>query len=547
MFRSSSLVRGAAAIAALSLLPLLAVATPAQEKTEKRKARKEIADVFKRWQKEDVIYIISPEEKAVFEKLATDEEREQFIEQFWLRRDPDPNTPENEFREEHYRRIAYANQHFSSGIPGWKTDRGRVYIAWGKPDGIDSYPTGTQYNRPMWEGGGSTTTHAFEVWWYRHLDGVGDDIELEFVDRSGTGEYRLSLDPQEKDALRYVANAGLTEWEALGISNKADRVNGTPNNNFVPHNKTQFARLETWAAVLRGPGDSTKFKDIPTILAGDPTIETNPLPFSVRTDFYRVGDQTVATALTVQLDNSDLVFTEKGGIYKGTVNVFAIITQLSGRSTGRFEEVIETPNFDAQTLALGQQQKSAFQKVISMAPGNYKVEVIARDVNSGKTGVVRQSFLVPRYQEAKLSTSSVVLASRIEQVTNRVAAGQFFVGRFKVLPNVSNTVRVGQPVNLFIQVYDTQEDQTTLRPSLQIDYVVMLDGKEVKRVTDNYPTESATPVPGVLFDLAGRQLALARSIPLAGLAPGSYTLKVTVTDRVAQKSVTPEAEFTIVE
>ena len=174
MFWPTSVIRGVAAAAALALLPAagasLAVAQDKQDgKSDKRAKRKELDDVFKRWLKEDVSYIISPDEKATFEKLATDEEREQFMEQFWLRRDPDPNTPENEYREEHYRRVAYANQHFSSGVPGWKTDRGRVYIAWGKPDSVDSYPTGTTYNRPLYEGGGSTTTYGFEVWWYRHI------------------------------------------------------------------------------------------------------------------------------------------------------------------------------------------------------------------------------------------------------------------------------------------------------------------------------------------------------------------------------------------
>jgi GWxTD domain-containing protein len=93
----------------------------------------------------------------------------QFIEQFWLRRNPNPDSPENEFKDEHYARIAYANEHFAAGKPGWMTDRGHIYIAYGKPDSIDSHPSGGSYERPMEEGGGKTSTFPFEVWHYRYL------------------------------------------------------------------------------------------------------------------------------------------------------------------------------------------------------------------------------------------------------------------------------------------------------------------------------------------------------------------------------------------
>jgi GWxTD domain-containing protein len=102
------------------------------------------ASPWQKWLNEDVVYLISDQEKAAFERLKTDEERQQFVEQFWARRDPTPDTPENEFKEEHYRRIAYANNHFASKVPGWKTDRGRIYILYGPPDEIDSHPAGRQ-------------------------------------------------------------------------------------------------------------------------------------------------------------------------------------------------------------------------------------------------------------------------------------------------------------------------------------------------------------------------------------------------------------------
>ena len=128
------------------------VAKPLTDKEKKKredKLRKELETPYRKWLNEDVAYIITDEERAAFKRLQTDEEREQFIEQFWLRRDPTPDTVENEFKEEHYRRIAYANEHIASGIPGWKTDRGRIYIKYGPPDEIEDHSSGGTYERPM--------------------------------------------------------------------------------------------------------------------------------------------------------------------------------------------------------------------------------------------------------------------------------------------------------------------------------------------------------------------------------------------------------------
>ena len=116
---------------------------------------------YKKWIEEDVVYLITEDEKATFKALRNDEERENFIEQFWIRRNPDQRLSYNPFREEHYRRIAYANERFASGVPGWKTDRGRIYIVFGEPAEIESHPAGGTYERLPWEGGGTTSTYPF--------------------------------------------------------------------------------------------------------------------------------------------------------------------------------------------------------------------------------------------------------------------------------------------------------------------------------------------------------------------------------------------------
>src|ERR1700739_5111839 len=132
-----------------------------EKKANEKRFKQEVSGSYKKWLDEDVRWIITDEERAAFKQLSNDEERDQFIEAFWQRRDPTPDTIENEFKEEHYRRIAYANEHFPAGIPGWETDRGRIYIMYGPADQVESHTQGELYNRPMSEGGGQTTTYAY--------------------------------------------------------------------------------------------------------------------------------------------------------------------------------------------------------------------------------------------------------------------------------------------------------------------------------------------------------------------------------------------------
>ena len=163
-----------------------------------RKVKPEPNKAFKQWLQE-VEPIVRPGELDAWNKLQTDEEREQFILEFWRLRDTDPDTEENEYREAYFERMAYVNEHFSAGIPGHKTDRGKIYLKYGKPDEIESHPSGGSYQPPSHERYSATATYPFEKWWYRHIPGH-NDVEIEFVDPSGTGEYRIARNPFEKIA-----------------------------------------------------------------------------------------------------------------------------------------------------------------------------------------------------------------------------------------------------------------------------------------------------------------------------------------------------------
>jgi GWxTD domain-containing protein len=175
--------------------------TAEQQRAKEDVLRNGLLTPYRKWLDQDVVYIISDEERKAFTNLRTDEEREKFVQQFWARRDPTPGTERNEFKEEIYRRIAYTNAHFSASVAGWRTDRGRIYIQYGPPDEIEAHSTGGVYQRPASEGGGTTQTYPFEQWRYRLIDGVGQNVILEFVDKDGSGDYKMTMDPKEKDNL----------------------------------------------------------------------------------------------------------------------------------------------------------------------------------------------------------------------------------------------------------------------------------------------------------------------------------------------------------
>jgi len=524
-------------LAGTSLFGFAQDRTKSQDPMDKpRNVKPELKKAYKDWLEKDVTYVITDEERKAFKKLATDDERERFIEEFWRRRDPDPDTDENEFKEEYYERIAYANEHFASGIPGWKSDRGRIWIMYGKPDERETHPSGGSYDRPSYEGGGSTTTYPFEIWFYRYLAGVGSGVEIEFVDPTGSGEYRIARSPDEKDAMLNIPGAGLTLSEQLGLSDKADRVSGVGgigNNNYTREQDSPFARLQLLADLSRPP--QVKFNDLASAV-NTGVIEENPLNFEVRVDFFRQSDERVITAITIQVENKDLVFQDSGGLQQARINIFGRITSVAGRRAGVFEDPVIT-TATTEELSDAKDRKSAYQKAVALPPGTYKVDVIVRDVASGATGVRHIALPVPKYDPQKLSTSTLVLAAKLENMGDRPAVGQFVIGQAKVIPNVSGIYRRGDPVGVYMQVYNAGIDQTTLRPSVDVEYALMKDGKEVGKQAEDWRGMSDS----------GQRLTLARLIDTRQLSPGEYELAIRIRDRVSGQALTPAAKFTVVQ
>jgi len=514
--------------------------TEKQRKKQEAKLRKELETPYKKWLNEDVVYIITDEERQAFKRLNTDEEREQFIEQFWLRRDPTPDTEENEFKEEHYRRIAYANEHYASGIPGWKTDRGRIYITYGPPDEIDAHPSGGSYERPMEEGGGETSTYPFEDWRYRYIEGIGNDVNIEFVDPTMTGEYHMTMDPTEKDALLYVPGAGLTLYESMGLTSKTARFQRTDGTHLgtgnmpLPASMDEFERLERFAKLQKPP--AVKFKDLEAAVTS--RITFNILPLKVQADFIKVTNSTVLTNVTIQFENKDLQFQLKDGVQKAIVNVYARVTSMSRRPVTWFEEPISQECPPAMLPEL-LKHSSIYQKQLPLAPGTYRLNVVAKDVVGGNMNNYEMALTVPHYDDETLASSTLILADVIEKVPTRsIGTGRFVVGDSKVRPRLTDTFRQDEKLGIYLQLYNFGPDEKTQKPNGTIEYEVVKNGSNEK-IFDF--TEEVAKVP----QASAQQVTIEKLLPLQTLKPGQYTLKMKVTDKNRNQTLTPSATFTV--
>jgi GWxTD domain-containing protein len=510
-----------------------------QKSRSDNQLKKELDSQYKKWLDQDVIYIISPEERSAFLHLSTNEEREQFIEQFWQRRNPDPESPENTFKEEHYRRIAYANERFASGIPGWRTDRGKIYIMWGPADEIESHPSGGSYDRPANEGGGQTSTYPFEQWRYRYLEGIGNDVILEFVDPSMTGEFHLTMDPSEKDALLYVPGAGLTQMESMGLASKTARFNNTDGSHLAQpiggrlEKDSEFSRLELYAKVQQAP--PVKFKDLEAVVTS--RLVRDQVKFDYRFDFLRITSDTVLVPITVQIPTRQLSFQEKNGVDSATMNLFARITTLSGRPVQTFEDTIHR-DLPAELLQQSLSTSSIYQKAVPLSPGLYRLDIVVKDVNNGNVGVVNTRLAVPRFEDDKLSSSTLILADQMQRVSAKdIGLGQFVLGDIKVRPKMDGAFTPNDNMGVFLQVYNLKVDEKTHKADASVQF----------RVTREKETE-----PVLKFDLPpsklpehGEEMTLENVVTLGSLTPGKYSLEVAVTDNLAKETITKASNFTV--
>jgi len=516
---------------------------------QQKELRQELKGPYKKWVDEDVRWIITDQELKAFKSLSNDEEREAFIEQFWQRRNANPESPENEFREEHYRRIAYANEHFAAGKPGWRTDRGHMYIAYGKPDSIDSHPSGGSYDRPMDEGGGTTSTFPFETWHYRYIEGIGENIDIEFVDTCMCGDYHMTLDRSEKDALLHVPGAGATLYEQMGQAKQADRFKGGLESLGTgpmsgQEQTKQFDRLEQFAKLQAPP--VIKFQDLQleSFLSNHKLLNGPFFPFDVRTDYVKVTDDTVLVPITLQIKNRNITFTTKDGVSRGDVHIIGRVSTITDKIVQSFEETVEVEE-PSELLPKTLDNSQLYWKALPLRPGRYRVDIAIKDVNNpDHIGTWAQGITVPKYDDDRLAASSLILAKKMEKVASKeIGTGNFIIGNTKLLPTVETTqatpasFKQTQSLNFWMQVYNLGIDDTSKKNSAVIHYQI-IDLATNKPI---FQKDEDTKVLGATSD----QLTLSKSVPLASVPPGKYQVKVSIDDSISKQQIAQTVPFNV--
>ncbi len=518
---------------------------PRSSAQDRDRAREEAEDYYRKWLDQDVLYIITDEERAVFEQLTTPEEKDQFIEQFWIRRDPDPETVENQFKTEHYRRLSYANDHFSVGAPGWKTDRGRVYIINGPPDSIEYHDQGEQYYRPGTEGRGVTTTYAWQLWYYRHIEGLGDGIEVEFVDKTLSGHYVLARDEMDKDAMLWVPGLGLTESERFGGALKSERIGTRTMANFASrrganplkiftHKDDLFERLRRYSKLQAAP--EIKFKDLEGLI--DVQLYYNNLPFDVRHDVVRVTNTDFLVPVTFFFDGGQFTFkTKAGGAEEASLNVYGRVETMAKRKVYAFDDQVylrRDPSHPDQV------QNAVFQRAIPLEAGRYKLVAVVKDSYGGRIGTLERGIYIPEADsDPKLDLSPLILADQVRPAqSGEFINDPFILGAVKVYPSASNEFRRGNPLGFYFEVYNVTADQQTLEPDLAVDLTIRRDGRPI-------------PLPfqdlhRLLHRYADRFFA-GSMLSTQPLEPGRYSMTIEVTDKISGSVARQTVEFKILE
>jgi GWxTD domain-containing protein len=512
--------------------------TAIKKESQKRQqnVRNELGPAYGSWLRDEVPDIITEDERRTFLGLSTNEEREQFIELFWNRRNPEPESPTNAVKEEHYRRLAYADEHFASGIPGRKTDRGRIYIIWGPPDEIESHPTGGTYDRPMEQGGGSTTTYPWELWRYRYLEGVGENIEIEFVDPSGSGEYHITADPCEKDALTHVPGAGASLSETLGQSTRASRFSNSNGTTCpvlfggMPASANEFDNLDRYFKVQHA---SEHFKDLAEKVTS--RAVGNELHFEYRADYLRATSDTDLVPISVQIRNRDLSFQSKQGVQSAVLDLYGRITTPGGRIIQTFEDVLAL-NIPGSLFQSSRGLYSIYQKSVPLRAGLYRLDIVIRDTQSGSIGVLGTALRVPHFDEEKLDASSLIVADQIEPVASwQVGAGQFVLNSYKVRPRVNQEFSNADKLGIYLQLYNLKLDETTHRTMASVAYRITKENQEVWTAVETADH----------LHQGGEQLTIERFLPVSSFSPGRYMIEVICVDMLTNQTVTRYSYFTV--
>jgi len=367
------------------------------------------------------------------------------------------------------------------------------------------------------------------------------EVLLEFVDKSWAGQYRLTMNPDEKDALMMAPGAGLTLAEELGHAKKMERPYFQPGMRgrypFMHQRAIDdpFIRYERFVQVQMA--EPIKYDDLKQIVEVD--VSFNELSFDVRQDYLGLNKDQVFVPVTLEIENKSLTFDDQDGSHRAKLAVYGIVTSIQNRIVTEFDEDLELVFGSSQMTAV-LKSRSSYQRILLLDRGmRYRLDLVVKDLNSNQVGVVRVGLAPPSYQEEQLESSSLILSELIVPLPNVQEQQEMFVlGDIKVRPSVKNVFSVENPLGLYLQLLGLGMDQGTLAPSVETRYRISRGGDTVVELIGGEQEG--------LRVYSDDRAALIKVLPIGDLEPGKYRVEVEVRDLVKGQSVRQVQDFRLV-
>jgi GWxTD domain-containing protein len=507
----------------LGVLALAALAAAAQ-----KTAVKDLPPRYRAWLQEEVVYIISPKEKDVFLQLTNDREREMFITAFWKARDDDPNTPENKFKDEHYRRIEYANKNFGRGLKagGWRSDMGRIYITLGEPKTIDKYEN-------------ENNVYPMIVWFYSGITGgtLPSAFNVVFFKKDSAGDYILYSPIRDgPQKLMPFYNGDMTNYlQAWGELRQVDPVIADISMSLIPGeyvmgmNPTPASDVLISQKIPKMGYDSVKDAYAEKLLKYKDIVEVEYTANYIESDaLVQVTRDSAGRAFVHYLiEPSRLSIERLEGIYRTVFDVNGIVSDSQGRTVYQFDRRIPL-ELSADQFAKIKDRLVSYQDAFPIIEGDYKVSLLWKNTASKEFTSVEASLKIPPARTLTLSTP--ILANRI--IHNPSFAGQvkpFTMGDDQIVASPRNDFTVQDTLTVFCEVGGLTD---ALKANGSLAITLMRNDQVVAATTK--------PLAGALDPF--RVLS---EFPLANFPPDYYTANVALLDSAKTEVLSSKASFYI--
>lgn len=517
--------------------------------------KEKLTKKHKKWLDEEVPYIISQNEKEIFKSLATSEQRDEFIRNFWKRRDPSPMTPVNQFKEEHYRRIEYANRRYFEGTAGWRSDRGRVYIMFGPPDFFETNPGGGRGF--LFDVSGPTAEFPSEVWTYRFIPGLKlrqTRIDFTFVNYYNSGKYQLTSNPALANALRNTSIEGSRD---VGYEDHNTLVPGSTSKD-LPMNSIEQLMMMTELTKSRGEvfeemERSSRLRKLRGVV--DSRESLYQMPFVMDESFLSGENNLVKVPISLEIAGKDVAFRKEGDRYNGVVN-FHIEVKDSEDTVYQSSERLEM-NLTEQTFQQRMGNTYQYKHRVTIAPGEYWLHVVVWDEFDNKVGHVDKRLLVPEISRDKFGLSDIILARSLRvvqqekpktvdakdiqaletlaesglKVPDKVAIQKkkeapFTFGNIVIEPNTTTEYAKNQELVFFYQIYGLKFDADEKKSKMRVVHQIEKNGVVVATIEKPQVVHLLESHKNAVVDGGARY-------KLTDLEPGTYSVAALVTDLVA--------------